>query len=223
MMKKLISLIIMGSLLLMPVATMADIKTVGQRTSAGINIMIDHGITESSYNEFMEATAHRKNTHFNLYLHTSGGDAYSTVGIINRILDLKDRGCTFTTIVQAKAFSAGGYIFLMGDERIVYEGSFLMYHTMMQQATKATVKRARAFNRDIAIKTSMIESMDEYIEARFRKVVGDRMSENTIQYFLHGTKEEDTSAQFMSALTAFNTGVATHYINYKTGEVKETK
>jgi ATP-dependent protease ClpP protease subunit len=205
-MKKLISLILLGSLLLMPVIATADIKKIGHN-----EIMIDHVITEDSYSEFMEATAYVSNAHINLYIHSDGGDAYSTIGIVNRILDLKDRGCTFTTIVHAKAFSAGAYLFLMGDERVVYGGSSLMFHTMMQQVTKEQREGIRDFDRGNAVVIGMLERMDEYICDRFRKVVGDRMSEKAIQYFLYGTDEEDINGQYMSAETAYNVGVATQY------------
>jgi ATP-dependent protease ClpP protease subunit len=213
-MKKLISLVLAGCLMLAaPTVVMSDIKVVGRSEISGqINIMIDHRITENSYGEFMEATGHLRNTRINLYIHTNGGDAYATVGIVNRILDLKDRGCKIVTIVMAKALSAGGYIFLMGDERIAYEGSTLMFHAMMQQKSKAFVDRMRK-DRGVAVGVAVIERMDKYIGERFRKVVGDRMSEKTIQYFLNGTAEEDVPSQYMSALTAFNTGVATKYIS----------
>jgi ATP-dependent protease ClpP protease subunit len=193
--------------------TQAEVKSIGSPGSDKLEIVVEGSIYSTDYVEFMKATAYAKNMHINIYLHTSGGDAYTTIGIVNRILDLKDRGCTITTIVQGQALSAGTYIFMMGDERIAYEGATFMTHLILQQRPRAYANEMRKSSREAAVKISQVERMDRYIEARFRKVVGDKMSEKAIQYFLHGTKEEDIKSQYFSARTAYNMGVATQFIS----------
>ena len=208
--KSLISLALAALILLAPMNTgFADIKNLGRD-----NIRITGPITEESFEQFLEATAFEANRDYRIFIHTNGGDAYSTIAIMNRIDELKARGCTFQMEVYGKAFSAGAYIFMMGDKRIVHEGSHLMFHTMMQQAPKAAVANGRKMSRNAAVRFSMIEQMDNYIEKRFRKIVGDRMSESAIQYWLRGTKEEDTKAQWMSARTAYNVGIATDIVEH---------
>lgn len=190
----------------------SEVTSIGRYDLPTLDIVIDGTIYSSDYKEFMQATAYAADQHIKIWLHTQGGDAYATIAIVNRILDLKDRGCTITTIAQGQALSAGSYIFLMGDERIAYEGASFMTHTMVQQNLKSVTEEARE-NRGKAIRISQVERMDRFIEARFRKVVGNKCSEKMIQYLLYGTKDEDTKDQYFSALTAYNIGVATQFIS----------
>jgi ATP-dependent protease ClpP protease subunit len=176
-------------------------------------MMISGRVTEDTFGEFLTfINKHPGIKQLNILIHTNGGDAYSTVGIMNKINELKKSGMKIKTVVHAKAYSAGGYLFLMGDERVVYEGSTLMFHTILQQRTRAQVAADRERSRNAAIGINVAERLDNFVRARFIEVTN--CSEKVADYFLNGTKEEDTSAQWMSGLTAYNLGVATEYIKY---------
>jgi ATP-dependent protease ClpP protease subunit len=179
-----------------------------------IYIEINGMITEKSFMEFVEVTKYAENQHFNLIIHTNGGDAWSTVGIINRMHELKERGCTFTTTTYAKAFSAGAYLWLEGDNRVIYEGATLMFHTIMQQATKAQVDMGREMGSSRAI--SAIERLDAYIAKRFKKITDGKLSEGMQNFYLYGNTEgpdvdSEENGQYMSAETARNVELATEY------------
>ncbi len=97
------------------------------------SIIYSGGVDEDNYKEFLRYTLSGKK-HYTIRLHTSGGDAYSTIAVISRIKLLQSQGVKFTMIVPAKAYSAGSFIFMMGDERIMHSGAKLMWHTSYAQA-----------------------------------------------------------------------------------------
>jgi ATP-dependent protease ClpP protease subunit len=209
--KRLISLILTGCLLVVPFSVSAKIERVAT-TEEATEIFVEGSITEASLMEFLKATAYSNDKHFNITIMSNGGDAYSTIGIIHRINELKDKGCTFTTRVYSKALSAAAYIFLMGDEREIYEGATLMFHTMVQQVSEARREAGRAASQNTAVQIAMVERMDKFIRARFNEVAN--CGPETADYFLNGSKDESTKMQFMSGLTAFNLNIATKYIKY---------
>ena len=207
--KRLISILLAVSLLFIPVAAVSDIN----RLEKTDTIVIDGVVYEDSYLEFVKATMDESVRHWTIVIHTNGGDAHATTGIINRIKAMKKNGVTFTTFTETKAFSAGGYIFLMGDRRVIVDGAHLMFHTMMQQMEDWQAEQARKTNPSTI---AMIEGMDEWIGQRFREVTG--CTETVANYFLKGEMPDGSrvaeGAQFMSALTAYNMNIATHYISY---------
>ena len=71
--------------------------------------------------------------HYTIHITSSGGDAYGCTVMINHIQKLKKKGIKFTTIIDGKGYSAGFFLFMMGDERIMTPGSLLMIHTMEAQ------------------------------------------------------------------------------------------
>lgn len=211
-MKKLIISILLAASLLLAVPTFAsaEIEVLG-RDAAYTTILVEGVIWEGSFGEFVKATAYGKDINYRLLIHTNGGNAHSTIAIMNRIEELKRRGCTFTTEVYGKAFSAGAYLFLMGDERIVHENASLMFHSMMQQVTDAQAAQGRVTHPSTV---AMIERLDRAVGKRFREVAN--AGEETADYFLNGYPDDSgvlEGAQYMSALTAYNIGVATDYIN----------
>lgn len=71
--------------------------------------------------------------HYTVYINTDGGDAYSCTAIINHVAKLQKQGIKFTMITDTKASSAGFFLWMMGDVRLMTPGSILMIHTMRGQ------------------------------------------------------------------------------------------
>lgn len=71
--------------------------------------------------------ASNKEEAINLYICSDGGDAYGGLFLYDyiRMLDVHVR-----THACGKVFSAATLIFLAGDERIVYDNSVFMFHTV---------------------------------------------------------------------------------------------
>ena len=208
--RKLISILLAASLLLMPVVASSDIE----KLTKG-NIIINGRVVEDSYIQFLKATSDKSVKHWNVTIHTDGGDAHSTVAIINRIKAMKKTGVTFTTFTESKALSAGGFIFIHGDKRVVIRGASLMFHTMLQQASDQQITTAR---NTYPSRISMLERMDKLVSERFMEITGIKEGSDAWKYWLHGKMPDGSSvvesAQYMSAETAFNINVATHYIDY---------
>ena len=75
---------------------------------------------------FLIATEDLKDYHF--IINTGGGSALNSTTMINRIEFLQNCGAHITTEIIGYGMSAGTFLFLMGDERIVHEGAVLMLH-----------------------------------------------------------------------------------------------
>ena len=196
-MKKLISIILITTFLILylPFNTLGDIEKLNKNT-----IMIDNSIWNQDFKQFLEATKDSKVKHWNIVIHSQGGDAYSTIAIINKIKKMKKRGVTFTTEVYGLAASAAAYLFLMGDKRIAHSGSSFMWHTVEAQV------RARGLwvYAPERIK-AMIRLCDNFIRKHFKEKTG--MSDKSVAYWLDGG-----AAQWMSAKTAYNVGIATELV-----------
>jgi len=166
-------------------------------------IMVHNAVYNSDFAEFYEATSHDGIDHYRIILHTPGGDAFSCTAIINRMLELQKKGIKFTTELYGMGMSAGSYIFMMGDERIVHQGAILMWHTIEAQIEQA--KKDGQFVRVPENSMRMIRLLDNNIRRLFKRATG--MSDESVRYWLDGG-----GAQFMSALTAYNVGIATKLI-----------
>ena len=162
-------------------------------------IVLHEGVEMSDFIQFMRLTSDPKIRHYKILIHTPGGNAITCISVMNRMQEMQREGVTFTTVVYGAAMSAGTYVFMMGDERIMHESSSLLFHTMQAQ----TAAYAWA-NADPKIR-NMIEGWDNDIRKRFKKVTG--MSDKSVRYWMDSGK-----AQPMSALTAYNVGLATKYI-----------
>ena len=127
-------------------------------------LILSGNVDEDTFKEFYRHTSDGKD-HYTLNIMTNGGCAYNTVAIMNRIIMLKKQGVKFTMIVGGHGFSAGAYIFMMGDERIMYRGSNLMWHMM-----KGQMQTDGNWNRvTIQERKSMLERMDNFVVNTFRK------------------------------------------------------
>ena len=95
-------------------------------------ILFTGNITDQDFHAFYNQTTLPLD-HYTVVLNTNGGEAMACVGIMSRIVELQKQGVKFTTVVYSKAYSAGAFIFMMGDSRIMHSGSSIMWHTMRAQ------------------------------------------------------------------------------------------
>jgi ATP-dependent protease ClpP protease subunit len=84
------------------------------------------GFDENALKSFMHRTSEVKDYH--IVIQSGGGSCFNTVAMINRIQELQAQGAYITTETYGIAFSAGSYLFLTGDERIIHSGAGLMFH-----------------------------------------------------------------------------------------------
>jgi len=105
---------------------------------------------------FLFATQDKSIRHYTIVINSDGGDGYATTSMVNRILKMKAEGIKFTTIADNRAFSAGFFIWMMGDERLMTEGSSLMIHTIVAQA-------ASGGETPLSSHIKMITALDENI------------------------------------------------------------
>ena len=126
-------------------------------------ILINGNLGESDFVEFYNQTRDESIRHYRIIINTSGGSATSTVGILERITELKANGIKFTTETYTKAYSAGAFIWMMGDERIMHPGSSLMWHTMLGQFAFDEKEWPPPVGTNIYPYRVTFEGMDEYV------------------------------------------------------------
>jgi ATP-dependent protease ClpP protease subunit len=202
-MKKLIaSLICAVSLFVLTTSiSVAAVEKIGPNT-----ILLSDMVYMSDFKEFLVATETDKwdgpVKHWNFIIHSRGGCAFTTVAIMNRMAEMQNNGIKFTTTIYGAGMSAGTYIWLMGDERIVHEGATLMFHSMIAQLGEY---QRQSLQESDPVKYNMLERVDGYIADRLRDV---GWTESAIEHWMEGGK-----MQFMSAETAYNIGLATKYVS----------
>ena len=208
-MKKLIKTLALATALIFAgcAGSVTTVETKKVRPVRSKTVLINGSFYESSFEQFMKETEDPRIKHYTLRITSSGGDAYSCTGMISRILELKKRGVTFTTITYTKAFSAGAFIFMMGDNRIMHQGSQLMFHTVSSQYAYEEKDLFANPYADQARRT--IFPLDENIE-RLTLYAMDYLPEATVWALLY------SGPMFITATDAYELGIATELI--KTGE-----
>ena len=192
--------VILGLVLLMPITTPAKMEAFNPDTKLGRSVIVMHEtMYMSDFVEFMRLTSNHRIKHYTILIHSPGGNAITCIAITNRIRELQKRGVTFTTKLYGCGMSAGSFIFMLGNERIVYEDATLMFHT-----TRAQMSEFEWANMPPVLRTTM-ERWDNRFRSILKKLTG--MSDKSVAYWMDGGK-----AQFMSAKTAYNVGIATKYI-----------
>ena len=162
-------------------------------------IIISGGVDEDTYKEFLRATLTGKK-HYTIRIMTNGGCAYNTIAIMTRMEQLQKQGVKFTTQIMGHGYSAGAYIFMMGDERILGSGANLMWHTM----TGVAKESGRTIPAD---RIKLISEMDHWVVGMFEK------------RFPHITKEWiqrafwDENLTWMNAKEARLMGIATKVLD----------
>lgn len=124
--------------------------------------MMSGALTVSDFRDFYRATKNVTDGTYTIVINSPGGDAQTCVGYINRIEELKARGVTVNTTVYSRAYSAGFFVWLMGDNRDMLPGSTLMVHTARAQYM---YKRQGGFVDD-AERGPLLDNLDEYIIAK---------------------------------------------------------
>jgi len=99
-------------------------------------IFITSTVSDATFESFYKQTMYDLD-HYRIVLNTNGGGAHACIGIMTRIQELQARGVYITTEVYSKAFSAGAFIWMMGDRRIMHTGAQLMWHTIEPQQAYA--------------------------------------------------------------------------------------
>jgi ATP-dependent protease ClpP protease subunit len=120
---------VMALLLLMlatPEYAKADLHRVGKT-----EFMIVNRVNALDHVQFYAETSDYKPKRMTIYIDTPGGLADVLVHIVNRMRELKAQGVRITTVLQVEGFSAGGLIFLEGDERIMHMTGTLMIHEIV--------------------------------------------------------------------------------------------
>ena len=196
-MKKWILSLIAMCFILLPLNASATFEALNKGDNSVI--VLHEGVEMEDFIQLMRLTSDPKIRHYKIIIHSPGGNAVTCIAIMNRMLEMQREGVTFTTVTYGAAMSAGTYIFMMGDERIIHEGAYLLFHTIQAQAPAHIWA-----NVDPKIR-NMVESWDNYIRRQFQKVTG--MSDKSVHYWM-----DSGESQPMSALTAYNVGVATKYI-----------
>ena len=196
-MKRLMSILVIVCMVLsIPLLSSAKVVKIDHKT-----IMLTDEVLFSDFEEFLVATAPREKTDWTFVIHSPGGNAITCVAIMNRMREMQREGHTFTTINYGAAMSAGTYIWLMGDKRIAYEGSTFLFHGAIAQMN--SINRVIAEENHPKAYNTMVR-MDKWIEDR---LVSLGMTRKMADFWLNSGP-----AQFMSAETAWNTGLATEYV-----------
>lgn len=206
-MKKFLKAITLGFCLVLATACTINVGQVQRQQNVDSDfeklndgtIILSGGVNEDTYKEFLRHTSDGKK-HYTIHIMTNGGCAYNTIAIVNRIETLQRQGVKFTMIVPGNAFSAGSYIFMMGDERIMYRGSYLMWHTISGQAKHD----GRAIPES---RKELLVGLDTYIVNKFKEqfpFITDEWVDSTFW---------NSGMTWQSALSAKLMGICTKIIN----------
>jgi ATP-dependent protease ClpP protease subunit len=164
-------------------------------------IVMNEQILTDDFNQFLKIVHNKSPRHWTIIIQTPGGDVYSTIAIMNMILEMKVEGHTFTTISYGRAMSAGTYIWLMGDTRILYSGTSLLWHDLMGQAL------ARSHQYGIPIPPAALDIMricDKRLHDICKHQLKGIMTADEVDELLRGK-----AFRFMSAETAYKMGMVT--------------
>ena len=207
-MKKFLALLLLGAALVFGGCTVSSpniiVRTIEIDDSdvdiqADGAIIISGGVDEDTFKEFRSLTLDGRD-HYTIILMTNGGCGYNTVAIMNRIETLQKQGVKFTTYITGHGHSAGSYIFMMGDERIVNNGSVMMWHTMNGQLKHDNRKIPEE-------RQAYMLYMDEYVVNKFRERFPHIKEEWIKETFW------DSGMSFMTATSAKLMGIATKIVN----------
>lgn len=194
MLKKLLLAITLALGITLATPAMSDVTEIKPGT-----ILFHQSVDFGDFEQLLKATSDTSIDKYLLIFQSPGGKAIECIAMMNHLMEMKRHGVEFETRNYAMAMSAGSYMFLLGDKRVAYEGSMFMWHTVRSQIDD--------YEWDSFHYTTkwFINQIDNWIRKRFKELTG--MSDASVKYWLDGGK-----AQFMSAETAYNVGIATHYV-----------
>ena len=93
-----------------------------------VELMIHGGINNAQDEVNIRALSAGDLESIKIIINSPGGDVPEMLGMFMHIEDLKANGVHVTTEVTGRALSAGAFLWLLGDERIVHKNSVLMFH-----------------------------------------------------------------------------------------------
>ena len=163
-------------------------------------IVISGGISEMDFKSFYNQTLDPSIRKYHIVISTDGGCGYTTTGIVSRMQELKDRGVHITTEVYTKGFSAGSFMFMMGDTRIMHEGAQLMWHTIVGQQV---ITNGRDMPRKFALTAVPVDENIIRLASKNLPLVDPMTLETMLRW---------SGETFMTAREAFELGIATHFV-----------
>lgn len=173
----------------------------------GRTIVLSGEVSSRTYGSFVRATTQAllqrsNNNNFTIILQTPGGDGSATVAMMNHIKMLQqEHGFRFTMIVTGGAHSAGSYLFMMGDERIIYRGGTLMWHTIFGQLNARDL-----WTRINDEQREYIQLLDNFVVNTFKELfpyITDEWIDETFW---------NTDMTWMTAEEALKLGIATRIL-----------
>lgn len=171
-------------------------------------IFITGNISDTDFQKFYNETSYDLKS-YRIILNTNGGEAMACVGIMQRIMELQSQGVHITTEVYSKAYSAGAFIWMMGNERIMHEASSLMWHTMVSQMDHdgkhfPSLPKSKRYDRK-----EVFFGLDNWVFERAKMMLPnvDPMTLETM--LMH------TGMTFIMAETAFEMGMVDLLVRYE--------
>lgn len=170
-------------------------------------IFITGNLSETDFQSFYNQTTYGL-PEYRIILNTNGGEAMACVGIMQRIMELQRQGVKITTEVYSKAYSAGAFIFMMGDTRIMHESSTLMWHTMIGQMTHDYREFPSSPKSKLFDTKEMMVGLDEWVFERTKMVMPnvDPMTLETMLLY--------SGMTFLMAETANELGMVDELVRY---------
>lgn len=164
-------------------------------------IFISGIVSDSTFELFYEQTLYNLK-HYRIILNTDGGSAQACTGVLARIVELQRQGVYITTEVYSKAYSAGAYIWMMGDHRIMHQGSQLMWHTMEGQYLNDRKELPSSYGDD---RTEMFELLDANIYRLTQRQMNlvDPMTLETMLLYTGMTFMDADQARELNMLTEY--------------------
>ena len=101
-------------------------------------------------------------------IHSQGGPLFEAQRIVNLMQYWQSKGVTIETRVYGMALSAGFYIFVAGDRRLVSRDADLMWHTIQGVGDDAILKHLQGIrHRYLASRGNLtVEELDEMVANR---------------------------------------------------------
>ena len=168
---------------------------------------------------FFRSTEEIKDYH--IVIETEGGSCSNAVAMVNRIEELQAKGATITTETYGHAWSAGSYLFLAGDKRIVHSGATFLFHGCGGGRTTRTdqesIIREHLDSPTYMEFWEMFNSVDQQFIEMLRKT--DMTDKDIANWMFHGDNN------FMNWTDAVAYRVATDWygdLNYKPLKLRKT-
>jgi ATP-dependent protease ClpP protease subunit len=182
-------------------ATVTEIGTHTVEDHKVRTILVDDTMYGTDYRDMLAATRGEFDVLY-IKINTTGGSVGATLGIINEIKDMKQKGILIVTEVQNQALSAGAMLFVQGDIRIVHKGDTIMFHNAhLRDGTYGQIMECP--NETYQDACDHIARINNYARQLLLDILKDTELVNKIY-----SPDQDN---FLTAEEAFELGIATHY------------